>query len=378
MERVGFNGGATMSLERTTESRALTDLSNSRVNVVNRCALAFEYQYVRRLPAPTENAKAIFGNIIHGGVERWYGGEGPRTKDNENAHKEQSLVEIVKEEWPEKPQVDDAVPEEYVQKRLPPKIWELVSELAELEVDRQALCSAIKIMRPTIKAPMQTKDFLGSEEQGQFNEKMNELLKVSGECKDIFWASDENAFQAYQKSLQIAKRIELEWSLQPRPLLVEEPFRLEFEGYVLRGRIDQVRQDIEPKSGELMPPKVRDIKTGKNLITQQEAFLQAFIYIEATRQMDYQFLPSHDILDFDFYMARHVDAANRIKRQVGRIDLKRHGRLALKILDGAARTITSETYEPHFGHWCKMCDYKDICDSEVNIWTGDGVMVGVV
>lgn len=363
-------------LERTTESRALTDLSNSRVGVVVKCGLAFEYQYVRRLPSPSENAKAIFGNVIHGGVEKWYGGEGPRTKDNQDAHKEQSLVEIVKAEWPEKPPDDDAVPEEYVQKRLPPKIWELVSELAILEEERQAVCAAIKLMRPTIKAPMQTQDFLKSEAQNTFNEKMNELLNLSSEFNEIFWAKDENAFQAYQKSLLIARRIELEWKLQPRPLLVEEPFRLEFEGYVLRGRIDQVRQDIHPKTGELIEPGVRDIKTGKNLITQQEAFLQAFIYVEATRQMDYQFLPSGDILDFDFYMARHVDLANRVKRQKGRIDLKRHSRLALKILNEAAETITSKNFAPHYGTWCKMCDFKDLCAAEINIWSGDGVMVG--
>lgn len=366
-----------MSLERTTESRALTDLSNSRVNVVNTCGLKFEYQYVRRLPSPSDNAASIFGNVIHGGVEKWYGGEGPITPENKEVHKEQSLVEIVKGEWPEQPPDDDAVPEEYTQKRLPPKIWDIVSELATLEDDRQAICSAIKIMRPTIKAPMQTKDFLESEEQQTFNAKMDELIKLSAEFKEIRWPKGENAFQAYQKSILMANRIELEWRLQPRPLLVEEPFRLEFEGYVLRGRIDQVRQDMHPKTGELVEPRVRDIKTGKKLISQQMAFLQAFIYVEAVRQMDYPFLPSGDILDFDFYMSRHVDLANRIKRQSGRIDLKRHKKLALRILDGAAKTITEKSFEPHYGTWCDMCDFKDVCDSEINIWNGDGIVVGV-
>jgi CRISPR/Cas system-associated exonuclease Cas4 (RecB family) len=341
------------------------------------CGLAFEYQYVRHLPSPSENAKAILGNIIHGGVERWYGGEGPRTPENENAHKEQSLIEIVKEEWPERPAADDAVPEEYVQRRYPPGIWNLIAELADLDEGREALASAITMVRPEIKAPKQTQDFLQSEEQTGFNAKMNELLKLQGEFNEIHWAKDENAFQAYQRSLIMARRIELEWKLQPRPLLVEEPFRLEFEGFVLRGRIDQVRQDIDPKTGELVEPRVRDIKTGKEMMTQQEAFLQAFIYITATKRMDYAFLPSRDILDFDFYMTRHIDAANRIKRQVGHIDLERHGKLALRILSGAANIITSGSYEPHYGRWCKMCDFKDICDSEIRIWDGDGVVVGM-
>lgn len=366
-----------MPVERTTEERALTDLSTSRVGVANKCMLAFEYRYVRRLPSPSDSAASIFGNVIHGGVEKWYGGEGPRTEENKDAHKEQNLVEIVKAEWPEKPPEDDAVPEEYVQKRLPPKIWEMVSNLVVLEEERQALCAAIQLMRPTIKAPMQTKDFLESEEQIRFNEEMDALIALSAEFEEIRWPKGENAFQAYQKSILIAKRIEAEWKVQPRPLLVEEPFRLEFEGYVLRGRIDQVRQDIDPATGQLVIPRIRDIKTGKNLMTQEEAFLQAFIYYEAVRQMDYPFLPE-EVIDFDFYMARHVDAANHIKRQAGRIDRDRHVRLALRILHGVARRIKAKSYEPHYGMWCKSCDFKDLCDSEISIWSGDGVAVGVV
>lgn len=349
-----------MAVERTTEERDLTDLSVSRITTANRCGLAFEHKYVRKLPTPTGSASAIFGSVIHEGVEEWFGGPGPITNDNRDTHKNWELDEIVRQKWPDK---------------LPPTIWDLVQELLLLDIERSAVCAAILMKRPTLKAPMQTKEFLESKAAKEFNEKHLELINICNEFEEIRWSKDENAFQAFQKSLQIAERIQKEWREQPRPFLIEEPFRLEFEGFVLRGAIDSVPQLIDPKTGQLQRRLVRDIKTGKSLMTQMEVFLQAFIYNEAVRQMDYDFL-DEDIVDFDFFMARHVNPNGRTKRQAGRIDRERHERLALRILNGVARRIISASFEPHYGFHCKTCDFKDLCEAELSLWSGpDGVGV---
>jgi RecB family exonuclease len=349
-----------LTVERTVREDKLTDLSVSRVGVANKCGLAFEYQYVKRLPAVYDTAASIFGNVIHDGVMDWYGGDGPITPQNKNHHHNADLVNIVRAQWPQK---------------LPPKIWEHITALIDLDIERVAVASAIKLKRPHLKNPLQTKEFLESSSAKEYSGALTEMIDLCNRFKEIKWPQDENAFQAYQKSERIAMQIQREWQDQPRPLLVEEPFRLEFGDFVLRGRIDQVRSD-PTLEGLLCDPYTLDIKSGKQLLTQMEAFLQTFIYNEATRQMEYDFIPN-DLTAMEFYMVRHLGPNGYIKRQAGNIDYRRHARLALKILNGVVNRIKSESFEPHYGMWCKQCDFRDLCEREISLWQGDGLKLEV-
>lgn len=317
--------------------------------------LAFDFRYRKKLPTPSDSAASKFGTAIHVGVQEWYGGPGPITPENAVAHQDQKLAELIKQQWPE---------------LIPPGIWEIVQRLIEFDKECEALASMI-VMKRELKAPRQSKDFLSSEVWKDFNDEALHLIEVCDNFNEIHWPRNENAFQAYQKSIAQAYRIESEWKGLPRPLLVEEPFRLELDGYVLRGQVDQVREDPNP-AGEPQPQRVRDIKTGKQLMTQMEAFWQAWIYNEATFLMDYEFL-KQPIVDFDFYMTRHVGKDNRIKKQEGRIERARHRKLALRILNGVVRNIVNGADEPHYGYHCKQCDFRDLCADEINLWVGDGL-----
>jgi hypothetical protein len=343
-------------VERSTREAAITDMSSSRIRVAAECMLKFDYQYRHRLPASGDKASGIFGNVIHGGLETWYGGHGPITPDNANAHHEQSLVDIVKASWPDK---------------LPPKIWQLVETVIQADQECEAVSYIIKAKRPELKSPRQTKEFLKSTAWKEYNEAVMAMLKLCGDFNEISWPNDENAFQAYQKSIAQARRIEAEWRHLPRPLLVEEPFRLEFEGYVLRGAIDQVRQDPDSE-GVLLSPAVWDVKTGRQLMTQMQAFWQAWIYTEAVHQMDYDFLPDN-ITDVRFFMTRHIDGDNRIIIQEAQVDRARHGKLALRILNSTTRRILTGDNEPSYGFHCKNCDFRDLCEHSIALWKGDGV-----
>lgn len=332
-------------LERPSDS--LIDFSPSRLTLAGKCGLAFEYSYVRHLTAPQEGARAMFGNVVHNGVQEWYGPAG--TTD----YKEQPLEQIILSQWP---------------KLLPEKVWEFVQQMRDLDQECDAVAAAIVFQRPELKAPRQTKAFLESEAAKDFAAKRDEMNTFCTEVvKDVRWPKDEDPYQAYKKSAVIANNIQRRWQPMPPPLGSEIPFRIRIGEFTVRGRIDLVRADPHRQTGELMVRMI-DIKTGTQLMTQMEAFLQAYIYVEAIHQIPE--LP--DTSDIAFYMARPD------KYQQGEVDLPRHRELASRILNGRARQIIMGQFEPSYGMWCKTCDFHDICEQEINLWAGDGVTLELI
>lgn len=339
-----------LSIDRA--SSELTDLSAHRIGIANKCGRAFQLQYVDKLPAPYEGGALLFGSVIHDGVAEWYG-PGPRTTANEKRHQELDLVGLCNKQW---------------QLLLPPKIWDHLGEMIALDEDCRAIAEAICLKRPQIKAPTQTKDYLESRAAKELVVAKKEMLRLCDHSQEIRWPKDEDPFKAYKKMQMIAERLQREWRQQPRPLLVEEPFRLVLKDYVIRGRVDQLRQDVDLDTGELKEPEVTDMKSGRNPLTQMEAFWQAFIYWKANTLWDH----TPDTRKVGFSLVRHVDEHGRTKVQRGNIDPKRHERLASSILNGVARKIITAQFEPAYGYWCKRCDHHAHCENEINLWEAEG------
>lgn len=322
------------------EDVPLTTLSPSRIGTANKCGLAFKYQYVQKLPAPYDSGARMFGNAIHDGVSVWY---------NERDYRTDSLEACVNEQW---------------ERLLPEEIWSEVNELIGLHNATAAVAEYIKLTRPTIKAPMSTKQFLESAEYIAFNERKQGMVALCDKSEVVKWPKDEDPFKAYVKAGQIARDLEQRWRPHPKPLAVEVGFEVVLEGFTVRGRIDQLRQDVDI-NGVLLPPRILDIKTGRQLFSQMDAFLQAFIYYEGVKAIDG--LPTTDL--FDFLHARSG------KVQQGTIDPERHRKLALRILNGVCTRIALAQWEPNYGFWCKSCDFRDVCSSEINLWKDDGLEI---
>jgi RecB family exonuclease len=157
--------------------------------------------------------------------------------------------------------------------------------------------------------------------------------------------------------MHIANQLQALWQPKPRPLFIEYPFIIEFEGLEIKGRIDQIRADPDPYGQVLV--EGLDLKTGKRLMSQMDAFLQAFLYNEAAYQC-----PDLPVPDYwTFYMARHN------KPQHGKIDRERHTRIAAKILKRVKNQIQSGDYAPQYGLWCDWCDYRQLCETEISMWS---------
>lgn len=313
----------------------LTDLSASRIRTVDACGLKFKYQYVDKLPAKLERASTMFGNVIHDAVDLWYAPE--------HNYQVESLRDLVRGLWAE---------------YLPPNVWSATKRCLSLEQALDGVAGAILLGRPTLKAPKTTKAFLESSEFALFEDAREEMVRRCDATEDVKWPKDENPLQAYHKSILMADQLQARWRHQPKPLFVEQPFLLEFEGYTLRGRIDQIRRDISPQTGEILPIELVDLKTGRGLLTQQEAFVQAWIYYEACHRDIALPEPDHVC----FWMVRHN------KGQYGKLDRERHGKLALRILNNTARKIVTGDWSPQYGTQCKLCDYKEDCENEIAIW----------
>jgi hypothetical protein len=339
------------SIDRASEE--LTDFSASRLNVASRCGLAFEYQYIRKLPAPYDRGATMFGNAVHDGVQVWYGDDG------DMSFQETDLAPIVLAQW---------------ERLLPSGIWKRVLELRDMDEECKAVAAAVLFKRPQLKAPTQTKEYVEAEAVKAFIEKRNEMVELCDALEEVKWPKDEDPYKAYVKSAEVAARMQHRWQKLPRPLAVERPFRVEIEGFAVRGRIDQIRMDPARGTGEAIM-RMLDIKTGRQASSPMEAFLQSFIYVEAIAS--FEDLP--DTNEVVFYWARHDKHPLPCKPyQQGRIDRERHRRLASRILNGRARQIAMGQFEPSYGHWCKLCDFNDLCANEISLWEGDGLVAEMI
>ena len=310
----------------------LTDLSVSRIKVVDKCSLAFKYTYVDRIPAASESASMLFGNVVHDGVDEWY----------QAGHGGRDLAPLFTALWG---------------KYLPKPIWTATERCLAADRELDALAEAIKISRPQLKAPRQTKDFLESPEFARFEDLREAMLKKCEAEEALRWPKDENPLQAYRKSMAIAAQMQARWQHLPAPVVVEAPFLLQFEGFNVKGRIDQIRLDPDDH-GQPKPVELLDIKTGRQPLSQMDAFIQAFLYTEAC-------YTNPDLPDPDhvtFWLARHD------RPQHGRVDRERHKKLALRILNNVGRTIITGAWEPHYGMWCKSCDFAEMCEGEIGLW----------
>ena len=317
----------------------LGTLSASRIGTMNKCGLAFKYQYVNKLPAPYDTGARMFGIAIHDGVDNWY---------LEQDYKTYALRDCVRERWKD---------------LLPPSIWSGVHDMISLREGCDKVVEEIKATRD-VKSPESTKAFLTSDENQAFKEAKNELLLLCDKSSEVRWAKDEDPFKAYSKSLDMADMLQERWRPQPQPLAVEQSFMIDIGDFQVRGRIDQLRQDINLETGELLDPVLLDIKTGRQLFSQMDAFVQAFCYWQALAL-------NPDLPDTNTFVFFNTRTG---KEQRGTIDPDRHAALAYRILNGVGRRIAMAQFEPSYGFWCKMCDFNDICASEINLWEGDGVV----
>lgn len=324
-------------------------LSVSSIKLADKCSLAHHYHYVDRLPAPEEAASKVFGTVLHIGTENWYGESG-------DSYKTTNIRDFVHREWFEHLPMDVAIE---------------LRHCIEAERGLTDLEQLIRISRPTIKEPRQTKDFMTSPAFAHFEDARDGLLAAMTKCEDMRWPKDENAYQAYRKSIFIADQLQLRWQHKPRPLVIEKEFLIEFAGVEIRGRIDQIRRDpaMDPEPGtDGFVIEGLDLKTGRQSMTQMDAFLQAFLYNEAC-EAD----PGLPVPDYWTFLMARLN-----KPQHGKIDRERHSKLAERILRRVVSQIQSDEYAPHYGMWCSSCDYRGVCEQEINLWPAgeDSLVIG--
>lgn len=315
----------------------VTDLSASRVHTASKCMRAYEFQHIHKLPEPQEAARTVFGTVVHRAVQNWYAGP-----DYRSMH----LSYYVDALWWE---------------HLPRDVGIALRHLLAAERDVEQVAQLIKVCRPDIKSPRTTKDFLTSSQHKMFEDARDELLSAQNKCEEMAWPQNENAFQAYAKSIDIADKLELRWREKPAPVAVEREFWVELPNVELRihGFIDQIRMDPD-EHGEVHVLG-HDLKTGQQLMSQMEMFIQAYLYNEACYQLEELPLPRA----WEFLFARSMTP------QIGRIDRGRHRPLAERILTSAKRKIESEDWTPSYGFWCKSCSFRDICEKEIGLWSTD-------
>lgn len=132
------------------------------------------------------------------------------------------------------------------------------------------------------------------------------------------------------------------------PLVLEVAFELEWHGHQVCGIIDRIDQTdqglviIDYKSGK-KKPSPREL----------EADLQLTIYAWAA-----ELLLEEPVVEVIYYFLRQQLPLPTCRtdsdfRQLEDVTLPR-----------VVETITRGDYPPHYGYWCRFCDYRELCAAE--------------
>ena len=253
-------------------------ISPSRVNSFLQCGVAFKLHYVDGIPEARSGSAALFGNVMHTGLEHWH------------LDHSQDLVTLTAAAWFENTKAHRAT-QNFI------KAYQHLSVQAmkkEKEI-RDDWASRGK----ESKAPRMTADWKKSDVAIAINRLLAEHLPKLADAPWQF--SERDPLPAlYDESLIVAAKYQRKYQGTPAALHTEFGFKFERNGNILRGYIDAI-DPILDDDGVLVGYGVEDYKTYRQLNTAMKDWRQGVIYDLAVAD-----LIKRGVLDLDPDLPRYV------------------------------------------------------------------------
>jgi hypothetical protein len=312
-------------------------VSPSRVDKYLGCGVQFKRQYIDREKAQLSGSAALFGNIMHGALEKWA------------LNRSQDLVTLTAQAWIELT-------------RHAPVVAQFIAEYQAISVDvmkaEKAAAEAFlaKNKRET-KAARMTKHFKESDAARKLNALVIAWLpKLNAESPWRFTERDPLP-SLYDESLILAKRYARRNEHLPAALHTEFGFNVPWEGFLLNGYIDVIEPIITP-DGELRGYGVVDYKSyraepaGAKDHRQGTFYDIAFEYLVNTGQLPFDpELPVWIIFDY-------LRLGTRVDYSLGQADRD----VLLADLQMYRKGVEAEVFLPaQKGGNPDFCDYPDCC-----------------
>jgi hypothetical protein len=212
-------------------------LSHARLDSYLRCGKAFEAHYVKRVPREVQSGAALFGTIMHKGLEKW------------SLNRRQRLVGLVESAWLDKANGDG--------------VLGFVREYAPVARRTKEVLAEIMERRPDVVAPRRTKDFKEHPVSKEAHLLYRDWLPKLNASSSYRFAINDPLPALYDESLLLAARYEARMRHLPQSLVTEFAFEVEWQGYMLSGYIDTVEPLVDRPTGEVVGLAVVDYKCGE-------------------------------------------------------------------------------------------------------------------
>lgn len=248
-------------------------ISPSRVDKYLTCGVQFKRQYIDREPTQLSGSAALFGNVMHGALEKW------------SLNRSQSLVTLVSQSWPEQTRgtvVADFL-HEYQSMSVPLMKAEKRAK-EEWESQNRGKVS---------KAPRMTAIFKATDEYKKLQGLMASWIPRLNEGSPWRFSERDPLPNLYDESLVLAKKYSAQWRDLPASLHTEFGFQVPWLDWILTGYIDCIDPVLTPE-GELRGYAVTDYKTYRNEAPGAKDHRQGTIYAVA-----FDFLCREGVLPFD-------------------------------------------------------------------------------
>lgn len=250
--------------ERGSEPFDPTKVSPSRVNSFLSCGLAFKMDYIDRLPKQASGSAALFGTILHNGLEAWA------------PDRTQHLPSKIKEAWRDYTKEDHPVIYGFLK--------EYVGLSAEAMAKEQEIRDTWAARGKESKAPRMTKDF----KESAIGRKLRDLQA------DWFPRLERDSFyrfseydplpSLYDESLAIGERYEKRFHRLPAPLMTEFHLNERWNGFLIDAYIDIV-EPVYDEDGELTALLILDYKSYRAAPPKMKDWRQTVMYDVGLRSL---------------------------------------------------------------------------------------------
>ena len=210
-------------------------VSASRIGKYSECGLAYKFAYVDKVPYPASGSAALFGTVLHAAREIWV------------LDRTLNLRSLVEKAWRDETKDD-------------PSISAFLTEYQPLQARVRERIAQILSDRPDVKQVRSTKDWKESKEKRDVDALTEAWLPRLNESRWKFTPSDPIT-KLYDESLSVAARYERRWRHLPPAVSTEAGFEIEWCGFTLVGRIDEVGILLDHATGEMHGYTVEDAKT---------------------------------------------------------------------------------------------------------------------
>jgi hypothetical protein len=339
-----------------------TIISPSRLGQFSECGRKFEFRYIDGIKPPRAPSRQLFGSVMHRAREQWV------------QNRKVDMVPFVKEAWVEQGQKDKP-------------LGSFLAAYEDLSVRARIEKDTIAQRRPELKNVNASKDWKEHPLKLQIDALVAALHDRMEGSVWTFTKTDPLP-SLYDESISLARAYAARWRHLPDAAMVEVGFTVQWQGFTLTGRIDDVTEFQHPVLGRFYG--LTDAKTHQEDPFAPKFLDQCVMYFVAVRECMRLRRPGFERLDPDLPFMVAIDAMRLYDEErpyrFFEVDQAQEDRL-LRVLQTYKRGVEHGVYTPNATRCDSMgCGFREMCEAyyaakerdDLNVWFATGEVLDAV